>query len=78
MFDRERDAQQAKRIKSRGPYHSASSKVYHTYEHCVVGNNIEDKNVLSGTGNKGLCSFCRNKDKQRDLAKAIVKRIGGR
>lgn len=39
-------------------YHSINSSVYHTYERCTVGNNIETDNKKGGKGGKTLCQIC--------------------
>ena len=41
-----------------GPWHSASSEVYHNNPNCQTGNSIAPENVLKGTGNKSLCGEC--------------------
>ena len=41
------------------PYYAASSKVYHIYNSCTLGNNIERYNKKSGTGGKKMCKNCR-------------------
>jgi len=42
-------------------YHSKTSdvKVYHNTKKCTEGNNIERKNLTSGTGSKRLCKNCK-------------------
>ena len=40
-------------------YHSKTSNVYHIYQRCTVGNNIEKDNLKSGTGGKRLCNTCK-------------------
>jgi len=39
-------------------YHSIDSGVYHIYQKCSSGNNIESDKKKSGTGGKRLCSVC--------------------
>jgi len=34
------------------------SEVYHIYNDCKVGNNIEKENKVSGKGGRRLCSTC--------------------
>ena len=41
-----------------GPWHSASSEVYHNNPSCQTGNSIDPENVQQGTGNKSLCGEC--------------------
>ena len=41
------------------PYHAAKSKVYHIFNSCTLGNNIERYNKKSGTGGKKMCKNCR-------------------
>ncbi len=40
-------------------YHSIMSNIYHVYQRCTVGNNIEKDNLRSGTGGKRLCKTCQ-------------------
>lgn len=42
-------------------YHSTKSNiaVYHNSNLCTEGNNIERRNLASGTGGKRLCKHCR-------------------
>jgi len=49
-------------------YHSINSPVYHIYQKCTVGNNIEQDNRRSGKGgNKKLCQICKEiKEGKRD------------
>ena len=48
-------------------YHSKHSDVYHKYEKCVVGNNIEKDNWRAGPSKKP-CKNCK------DIASGKVKR----
>ena len=41
-----------------GPWHSASSEVYHNNPSCQTGNSIDPENVQQGTGSKSLCGEC--------------------
>ncbi len=41
------------------PWHSVNSVVHHVCTNCNTGNNIENENRRSGTGNKPLCAECR-------------------
>ena len=41
-------------------YHSKTSGIYHIYQKCSVGNNIEKDNRRNGSGNKALCSVCKD------------------
>jgi len=43
------------------PYHSIEpgTEVYHNSNRCTEGNNIEKRNLKSGTGGHRLCSHCR-------------------
>jgi hypothetical protein len=41
-----------------GPWHSASSEVYHNNPSCQTGNSIDPENVQQGTGDKSLCGEC--------------------
>jgi hypothetical protein len=41
-----------------GPWHSASSEVYHNNPSCQTGNSIDPENVRQGTGDKSLCGEC--------------------
>ena len=41
-----------------GPWHSASSEVYHNNPNCQTGNSIDPENVQQGTGDKSLCGEC--------------------
>jgi hypothetical protein len=47
-------------------YHSKHSKIWHKFEKCVDGNNIETDNKVSGPSKK-LCDHC--KDIERGKAK---------
>ena len=40
-------------------YHSKGSSVYHIYQKCSVGNNIEKGNKKTGSGGKKLCKTCK-------------------
>ena len=42
-------------------YHSEHSKIYHKHTKCVLGNNIEEDNKVSGTAKK-LCDHCKDID----------------
>ena len=48
-------------------YHSKHSEVYHKYEKCVLGNNIEKDNKKQGPTKK-LCDHCK------DIERGKVKR----
>lgn len=39
-------------------YYSLTSDVYHIYQKCSVGNNIEKDNIRQGKGGKRLCKNC--------------------
>lgn len=39
--------------------HAKNSSVYHNNRSCTERNNIEKKNLKSGTGGKRLCSRCK-------------------
>ncbi len=43
------------------PFHSKlpGTEVYHNNNRCTLGNNIEARNKVSGTGNLRLCQECR-------------------
>ena len=43
-------------------YHSKRSDVHHKYEKCVLGNNIESDNKVSGAAKK-LCDHCKDIDR---------------
>ncbi|WP_462350949.1 hypothetical protein [Fusobacterium varium] len=45
-------------------YHSKYSDVYHVYENCKLGNNIEKENKVQGTGNKRKCKRCADREKE--------------
>ncbi len=40
------------------------TKVYHNNKKCTKGNNIEHRNIKSGTGGKRICEECRDKNKE--------------
>jgi hypothetical protein len=42
------------------PFHSRQPecKVYHNRTECTEGNNIEDYNLIKGTGGLALCKHC--------------------
>lgn len=40
-------------------YYSQTSDVYHLYQKCTVGNNIEKENLRTGKGGKRLCNNCK-------------------
>jgi hypothetical protein len=41
------------------PFHSSEkTEVYHNNSECTEGNNIEKRNLVSGTGGKRLCEAC--------------------
>jgi hypothetical protein len=42
------------------PSHSVTSHVHHNNNQCTERNNIEPRNWRPGTGNKPLCSHCRD------------------
>lgn len=47
-------------------YHSkleSDRKVYHDSSLCTEGNNIEDKNKVSGTGGRPHCDRCEDREK---------------
>lgn len=46
------------------PWHSIYSGVHHDNTECNTGNNIERENLQPGTGNKPLCSECRDLNAQ--------------
>lgn len=41
-------------------YHSKDGSVYHIYSDCTKGNDIERDKRRQGTGNKRLCSVCKD------------------
>ena len=44
------------------PYHSSKNPgVYHVYNDCPEGNNIETKYKESGTGGGRLCKYCKDR-----------------
>lgn len=43
-------------------YHSKHSKIYHKFEKCVDGNNIEKDNRVVGPARK-LCDHCKDIDR---------------
>lgn len=50
------------------PFHSkleSDRKVYHDSNLCTEGNNIEDKNRVSGTGNRPQCERCQDREKKK-------------
>lgn len=42
----------------RSPWHSIKTGVHHNNTNCTEGNNIERKNLRSGTGGNPLCRRC--------------------
>ena len=47
-------------------YHSAKNPgVYHMYNDCPNGNNIERENRTSGTGGGKLCTLCAARQKKK-------------
>ena len=41
-------------------YHTdEETKVYHIYDGCTVGNNIEKRNIQGGAGGYRLCKKCK-------------------
>lgn len=42
----------------RAPWHSILQRVHHNNTRCTEGNNIERRNLRSGTGGKPLCLHC--------------------
>jgi hypothetical protein len=42
----------------RTPWHSILQRVCHNNTRCTEGNNIERRNLRSGTGGKPLCLHC--------------------
>jgi len=40
------------------PYRTLVGDVYHVFENCVDGNNIEKRNRRPGTGGRPLCDKC--------------------
>lgn len=45
------------------PWHSKKTYVYHNNTKCTLGNNIERKNILLGTGGKIICNLCSRLNK---------------
>lgn len=39
-------------------YHSITKNVYHLFQNCTDGNEIEKENFRVGTGGKRFCSKC--------------------
>lgn len=55
-----------KKPKKVGAYHTKEkTEVYHIYEGCIDGNNIENRNVQGGTGGYRLCKKCKEIQKGR-------------
>lgn len=50
-------------------YHAKDSDVYHIYENCTLGNNIEKENKVQGTGNKKKCKRCAEMEKELNKKK---------
>jgi len=47
-----------RRTAKTNPWHSKLSSVYHNNTSCITGNNIEEENVVAGTGGRPLCKEC--------------------
>ena len=70
-MDREKTKKMRKRLNDihnseKGPYHSVKPGkwVYHRYEICTVGNNIERENRKSGEGGRKLCKRCKGLEEE--------------
>lgn len=50
-------------------YYSDKGTVYHIYNDCTLGNNIETVNRKSGTGGKPLCQACAERKKLENRKK---------
>ena len=48
-----------KELESVLAWHSSASVVHHVCDRCDLGDNIGRRNQIMGTGNKPLCSRCR-------------------
>jgi hypothetical protein len=48
----------------RSPWHSILQNRHHNNTRCTEGNNIERRNLRSGTGGKPLCQHCRSLNAQ--------------
>jgi hypothetical protein len=46
-------------LESEPPYHSIHSNVYHDFNYCTLGNNIERHNRRAGAGDKRPCRRCQ-------------------
>ena len=44
----------------KSPWHAVKQNVHHVCTNCNTGNNIEAENLRQGTGNKPLCSECKD------------------
>lgn len=48
------------------PYHTdEETEVHHIFKDCIVGNNIEKRNLKRGTGGYRLCKRCKEMQKRR-------------
>ena len=52
-------------VKKATAYHAGDSDVYHIFDDCTVGNNIEPDKRKEGTGGKRLCQVCKAKKGER-------------
>jgi hypothetical protein len=54
------------------PWHSVlETDVYHDNTDCTKGNNIEEENLRSGTGEKRLCEECEMLDNKEEKLKKL-------
>jgi hypothetical protein len=44
----------------KAPWHSVKQPHHHVCSNCNTGNNIETENLRQGTGDKPLCTECKN------------------